>query len=173
MVYTTGVVYPHTATLPITTAAVLTDPKALNSFDPNKLTTVTNISSAISPPLPNSMVHNFVKQEIKQENVNGQSSSPVALAMSNSTQQQKIAVDQMPDDFDFDEMDTLGFNMKQPERKSAHNVIEKRYRSSINDKIVELKEIVSGSRDAKVSNLNVFAVIHTHTHNKYRNFEHS
>ena len=38
---------------------------------------------------------------------------------------------------------------KKPERRSAHNVIEKRYRSSINDKIVELKEIVAG-KDAKV-----------------------
>ena len=38
---------------------------------------------------------------------------------------------------------------RKPERKSAHNVIEKRYRSSINDKIVELKDIVAG-KDAKV-----------------------
>ena len=39
--------------------------------------------------------------------------------------------------------------VRKPERKSAHNVIEKRYRSSINDKIVELKDIVAG-KDAKV-----------------------
>jgi len=39
---------------------------------------------------------------------------------------------------------------RKPERKSAHNVIEKRYRSSINDKIVELKDIVAG-KDAKVN----------------------
>ena len=35
------------------------------------------------------------------------------------------------------------------ERKNAHNAIEKRYRSSINDKILELKNIVGGT-DAKV-----------------------
>jgi len=40
--------------------------------------------------------------------------------------------------------------VRKPERKSAHNVIEKRYRSSINDKIVELKDIVAG-KDAKVN----------------------
>ncbi len=39
---------------------------------------------------------------------------------------------------------------KKPERRSAHNVIEKRYRSSINDKIVELKNIVSGE-EAKMN----------------------
>ncbi|KAF7495180.1 Sterol regulatory element-binding protein 2 [Sarcoptes scabiei] len=31
-----------------------------------------------------------------------------------------------------------------PEKKSAHNAIEKRYRSSINDKICELKNIIAG-----------------------------
>jgi hypothetical protein len=34
-------------------------------------------------------------------------------------------------------------------RKSSHNAIEKRYRSSINDRILELKEIVSDN-DEKV-----------------------
>lgn len=35
------------------------------------------------------------------------------------------------------------------EKRSAHNAIEKRYRTSINDKILELKELVCGT-DAKV-----------------------
>ena len=36
------------------------------------------------------------------------------------------------------------------EKRSAHNLIEKRYRTSINDKIVELKDLVCG-QDTKVS----------------------
>jgi Helix-loop-helix DNA-binding domain len=35
------------------------------------------------------------------------------------------------------------------EGRSAHNAIEKRYRLSINDKIVELRELIAG-RDSKV-----------------------
>jgi len=35
-------------------------------------------------------------------------------------------------------------------RKSSHNAIEKRYRSSINERILELKEIVSDN-DEKVN----------------------
>lgn len=38
---------------------------------------------------------------------------------------------------------------KKGERKTAHNAIEKRYRLSINDKIVELKDLVAGP-DARV-----------------------
>ncbi|XP_044533235.1 sterol regulatory element-binding protein 2 [Gracilinanus agilis] len=46
-------------------------------------------------------------------------------------------------------------NVKQPEppkegeRRTTHNIIEKRYRSSINDKIIELKDLVMGT-DAKM-----------------------
>uniref|UniRef100_A0A3Q3IDX2 Sterol regulatory element-binding protein 2 n=1 Tax=Monopterus albus TaxID=43700 RepID=A0A3Q3IDX2_MONAL len=39
--------------------------------------------------------------------------------------------------------------VKEGERRTTHNVIEKRYRSSINDKIVELRDLVMGS-DAKM-----------------------
>ncbi|KAJ8263958.1 hypothetical protein GJAV_G00143520 [Gymnothorax javanicus] len=42
-----------------------------------------------------------------------------------------------------------GDSVPEGERRSTHNVIEKRYRSSINDKIVELRDLVMGS-DTKV-----------------------
>jgi sterol regulatory element-binding transcription factor 1 len=51
-----------------------------------------------------------------------------------------IEVDVMPHDF----------GLQRPEKRSAHNVIEKRYRSSINDKIIELKNIVAGE-EAKLN----------------------
>lgn len=40
--------------------------------------------------------------------------------------------------------------VKEGERRTTHNIIEKRYRSSINDKILELRDLVLGN-DAKVS----------------------
>lgn len=43
--------------------------------------------------------------------------------------------------------------VKEGERRTTHNVIEKRYRSSINDKIVELRDLVMGN-DTKVSEVN-------------------
>lgn len=39
--------------------------------------------------------------------------------------------------------------VKEGEKRTTHNIIEKRYRSSINDKIVELRDLVMGN-DAKV-----------------------
>lgn len=45
-------------------------------------------------------------------------------------------------------------------KRSAHNAIERKYRTSINDKIVELKNIIVGV-EAKVSFLNVIKIIFT------------
>ncbi|XP_072225097.1 sterol regulatory element-binding protein 2 [Leuresthes tenuis] len=42
-----------------------------------------------------------------------------------------------------------GVVVKEGERRTTHNIIEKRYRSSINDKIVELRDLVMGT-DAKM-----------------------
>ncbi|XP_050960548.1 sterol regulatory element-binding protein 2 isoform X2 [Labeo rohita] len=42
-----------------------------------------------------------------------------------------------------------GAPVKEGERRTTHNIIEKRYRSSINDKILELRDLVMGS-DAKM-----------------------
>ncbi|XP_048847960.1 sterol regulatory element-binding protein 2 isoform X2 [Brienomyrus brachyistius] len=42
-----------------------------------------------------------------------------------------------------------GVGMKEGEKRTTHNIIEKRYRSSINDKILELRDLVMGN-DAKM-----------------------
>lgn len=44
----------------------------------------------------------------------------------------------------------MGGVVKEGERRTTHNIIEKRYRSSINDKILELRDLVMGN-DTKVS----------------------
>lgn len=44
------------------------------------------------------------------------------------------------------------------EKRTAHNAIEKRYRLSINDKIMELKELISG-KDSKVSGKRVICAL--------------
>ncbi|XP_008820203.1 sterol regulatory element-binding protein 1 isoform X2 [Nannospalax galili] len=44
----------------------------------------------------------------------------------------------------------LGSTQSRSEKRTAHNAIEKRYRSSINDKIVELKDLVVGT-EAKLN----------------------
>jgi len=45
----------------------------------------------------------------------------------------------------------------QPEVRSSHNIVEKRYRMSINDKLGELRELVDG-RDSKVQYVHVLCL---------------
>ena len=47
------------------------------------------------------------------------------------------------------------------EGRSAHNAIEKRYRLSINDKIVELRELIAG-KDSKVCTNPLYHQHHHH-----------
>ena len=154
-----NIVYQNASSLPITTATVVTDYSSLNTLTPQTaLNASNNSASLISPSQSNpTIVHHLVKQEIKSEGMNEEGSSPMSIGLSGETPNSKSRANQISNSelqsstllSEFEEMDPM-YSKKQPERKSAHNIIEKRYRSSINDKIVELKEIVSGSRDAKV-----------------------
>ena len=155
----TNIVYQNAGSLPISQpAAVVTNYNSLNSL--NLLKSTSTLSPVITPSQSNpTIVHHLVKQEIKSENNAMEESSvqnPLTLAVrsGDATQNSKTKIEQMSSSSttllsEFEEMDSF-YSKKQPERKSAHNIIEKRYRSSINDKIVELKEIVSGSKEAKV-----------------------
>ena len=155
----TNIVYQNAASLPITTAAVVTDYNSLNTLTPQIALNANNKTpSLISPSQSNpTIVHHLVKQEIKSEGMKDEGSSPMSLSISGETPNSNTSMNQLSSSelqsstllSEFEEMDSM-YSKRQPERKSAHNIIEKRYRSSINDKIVELKEIVSGSRDAKV-----------------------
>ncbi|XP_022247982.1 sterol regulatory element-binding protein 2-like isoform X2 [Limulus polyphemus] len=55
-----------------------------------------------------------------------------------------------PDKLPINRITTLKTVPEKGEKRSAHNVIERRYRSSINDRIMELKNIVAGE-DAKLN----------------------
>lgn len=50
-------------------------------------------------------------------------------------------------------------SMKDEKPRSSHNVIERRYRTSINDKIMELKDMILGT-EAKVHINKTFVSIH-------------
>jgi len=51
---------------------------------------------------------------------------------------------------------------KEGERRTTHNIIEKRYRSSINDKILELRDLVMGN-DTKVCRLPSYLAMSIHS----------
>ena len=88
-------------------------------------------------------------------NNTGNSSVPLAVIPAPMETKQSFLVERKPvqiaavtepeDDFDMDES-----GGSRTVRKSGHNAIEKRYRSSINDRIVELKTILAGE-DAKMN----------------------
>ena len=141
---------------------MVTDYNTINNLNTNLLKSAPVIPSIISPSQSNpTIVHHLVKQEIKSEsNLDdsrnfsslGVSADAKSYRVDNNTSQYFNASTSLSE---FEEMDIM-YSKKQTERKSAHNIIEKRYRSSINDKIVELKEIVSGSKDAKVKLFKIY-----------------
>jgi hypothetical protein len=54
----------------------------------------------------------------------------------------------------FPDIKSLGGSSGKTEKRSAHNAIERRYRTSINDKIIELKNLVVGP-DTKINKAGV------------------
>lgn len=55
-----------------------------------------------------------------------------------------------------------GIQPHKGEKRTAHNAIEKRYRSSINDKILELKDLVSGTEAKVCPHLNLCVNLFSH-----------
>lgn len=54
-----------------------------------------------------------------------------------------------PEKFPINRLTNSKENKPREGKRSAHNAIERRYRTSINDKIIELKDIICGT-EAKV-----------------------
>ena len=78
-------------------------------------------------------------------------SSTLPVHVITSAPADKVTIARMNQPYD------IGAQMPmKPEKQKAHNAIEKRYRMSINDKIIELKDILIGP-EAKVGDLDIIS----------------
>jgi hypothetical protein len=75
------------------------------------------------------------------DNLKGGASSPEAAELSKTSSRKRKSSAEVEDDDDDEELDG-----QQPVKKTAHNMIEKRYRTNLNDKIAALRDSVPALR---------------------------
>ena len=102
---------------------------------------------------PSTVSVSFTSGSVSYTNI-GNAKVPAVISRSNGNlESEKVPINRI-----LNSNTTPVHNISKSERRSAHNAIERRYRTSINDRIIELKDLLVGP-DTKVCNYIVNSAI--------------